>query len=185
MTATLVTRNLRFLLWNGGSKRKQWANHLADWLGGDVSRAVQLLQGRILPNAIELHRLADHTGRTQEDILFANLVAEVSILGENLRYLIDGPKRGRKKALAEALGIKPITLSRWLAGKQIPARKHLLAMQAYFGLPAGTDLETLPLFLELSPVGGLEQREWLHRQIDGLDEETLRQLFPALEKLLR
>ncbi len=58
-------------------------------------------------------------------------------------------------------------------------------IKVYFGLPTAVDLETIPLFLELSPVGSYEQRAWLRQRIEELDDETLRVLFPALEKLLR
>jgi hypothetical protein len=47
------------------------------------------------------------------------------------------------------------------------------------------DLETDPLFLELSPVGSYAQRAWLRQRVDELDDEVLRVLFPALERLLR
>jgi hypothetical protein len=39
--------------------------------------------------------------------------------------------------------------------------------------------------LELSPVGSYAQRAWLRQRIDELDDEALRVLFPALERLLR
>ena len=181
----MVTRNLRFLLWRGGISREQWATQLAGWTGSDSQRGTALLQGRTLPVPAELDQLANSTGRDAGEIQFGDLTAEVSILEENLRYLVEAPKRGQKKVLAEHLAISQVTLSRWFAGKQQPTRKYLNEIKVYFGLPASVDLETDPLFLELSPVGSYAQRSWLRQRIDELDDETLRVLFPALERLLR
>jgi len=184
-TLPVVTCNLRFLLWRAGIAREQWATQLAGWIGGDPQRGTALLQGRTLPVPAELDQLASSTGRDAGEIQFGDFTAEISILEENLRYLVEAPKRGQKKVLAEHLAISQVTFSRWLAGKQQPARKYLAAIRKYFGLPASIDLENDPLFLELSPVGSYEQRAWLRQRVDELDDETLRVLFPALERLLR
>jgi hypothetical protein len=47
------------------------------------------------------------------------------------------------------------------------------------------DLERDPLFLSPYPLTERDQRRWLREQIDRLDAETLRVLFPAFKRLLR
>jgi transcriptional regulator with XRE-family HTH domain len=180
---TDLARNLRYLLWRKGIPREKWVNRFSNWLNCDTQRSRALLTGTPLTPP-ELSRLAEEIGCSEEEIQFGNPLAEVSVLHENLKYLVEAPKRGQKKELADYLGIRPGSLSRWLSGKQQPTHKHLQKIQAFFGLPPHLDLARDPLFLSLSPLSTVEQRDWLHQQIDALDAETLRQLFPALERLL-
>ena len=177
------TRNLRYQLWQRKVAREHWAFQLMEWLACSECRAWELLHG-IPPNQEELLKLSEWTEQTEEQLQSVNLDGQSAVLAENLRYLLEAPKRGGKKALAAELGVKQGTLSCWLRGRR-PECRHQEAIKRYFGLPATVDLETVPLFLELSPVGSLEQREWLRQRISELDEATLRVLFPALEKLLR
>lgn len=177
------TRNLRYQLWRRGITRERWALQLIEWLDCGERRAWQLLRGD-LPVQEELRRLAERMELTEEALQFGNLAGHVQILTENLRYLLDAPKRGGKKVLAAELGVQQASISRWLRGGR-PEPRHQAAIRKYFGLPASIDLENDPLFLELSPVGSYEQRAWLRQHVDELDDETLRVLFPALERLLR
>lgn len=177
------TRNLRYQLWRRDIARERWALQLIEWLDCSERRAWQLLRGD-LPDQKELRRIAERMGLTAEVLQSGNLTERVQILTENLRYLLDAPKRGGKKVLAEELDVQQASISRWLRGGR-PEPRHQVAIKKYFGLPASVDLETDPLFLELSPVGGYEQRAWLRQRVDELDDETLRVLFPALERLLR
>ncbi len=177
-------RNLRYQLWREGTNREHWVAHLAGWLNCSERRALELLIGKT-PNSEELQTLVQQTGIMEEQFHFNDLTKQITILAENLNYLVTAPKRGGKKELAHHLNIRPGTLSRWLAGKQRPNPKYQEMIKAYFGLPTAVDLETIPLFLELSPVGSYEQRAWLRQCVDELDDEALRVLFPALEKLLR
>jgi transcriptional regulator with XRE-family HTH domain len=180
---TDLARNLRYLLWRKGIPREKWVNRFSNWLNCDTQRSRALLTGTPLTPQ-ELDRLAEDLGCAEEELQFGNPLAEVSVLQENLKYLMEATKRGQKKELADYLGIRPGSLSRWLSGKQQPNRKHLQKIQSFFGLPSHFDLAQDPLFLSLSPLSAVEQREWLHQRIDLLDVETLRQLFPALERLL-
>jgi transcriptional regulator with XRE-family HTH domain len=178
-----IVRNLRHQLWLRKVAREQWALQLTKWLDCSEWRAWELLRG-VPPSLEEMRKLAEQTGLTEEQLQSSEQGGQPSILAENLSYLLDAPKRGGKKVLAAELGVQQGTISRWMAGGR-PESRYQEAIKEYFGLPSTVDLETFPLFLELSPVGSREQREWLHRHVDELDTETLRLLFPALEKLLR
>lgn len=177
------TRNLRYQLWRRGVAREQWVLQLTEWLDCGERRAWQLLRGD-QPHQEELRHLAERMKMKEETLQSDELVEQVQVLTENLRCLLDAPKRGGKKVLAEELGVQQASISRWLRGGR-PEPRHQAAIKKYFGLPANVDLETDPLFLELSPVGSYAQRAWLRQHADELDEETLRVLFPALERLLR
>lgn len=176
--------NLRYLLWRRKVDKRDWAAQLAAWAGCDLQRAEVILRGTRLTTD-ELSHLAESTGISEEDLQYQDLLSKVDILKENLAYLIGGPPRGKKKELAEYLQVRPGTLSRWLSGKQRPTPKYLRQIQAYFGIPSELDLTTRPLFLCLSPVGEVKQREWLHHQINQLDAKILQEIFPALERLFR
>ena len=178
-----ITYNLRYQLWHRKIARELWALQLTKWVDCSERRAWELLRG-VPPSPEELSQLVEQTGLTEEQLQSTEQDGQLSILAENLRCLLDAPKRGGKKVLAAKLGVQQGTISNWLNGRR-PEPRHQEALKKHFGLPSTIDLETFPLFLELSPVGVREQREWLQMHVNDLDEETLRLLFPALERLLR
>jgi len=121
--------------------------------------------------------------RSPDDLPFVDLSADLDVLAENLRFLIDGLEHGKKGDLAAYMGVNRGTLSAWLGGKR-PKDQNLQKICDYFGLPASIDLSRDALFLSLYPVSEIEQRAWLHQQVDDLPGDALRELFPALRKLL-
>jgi transcriptional regulator with XRE-family HTH domain len=175
--------NLRYLLWKAGKPKDRWPTELATWLGCDAHRALALLRGEP-PSAGDLRTLAARTGIPEDDLPFVDLTANLDVLGENLRFLIDGLEHGKKGELAGYMGVNRGTLSSWL-GKKRPKEANLQKLRDYFGLPTNIDLRRDPLFLRLHPVGEMEQRAWLHQRVDELPGDELRELFPALRKLLK
>jgi len=105
-------------------------------------------------------------------------------LRQNLRRLVGSLGSGGQKRLAQDLGFDPTTVSRWYRGKHRPNPANLDKLRSYFGLPEGTDLRTEPIYASTAPVGEAEQKAWLHERINRLDADALRDLFPALERLL-
>ena len=180
----VLATNLAFELWRRQVARERWIQYLAAWLGCHTNRALALLQGAT-PSSDEIQRLVDVTDYPEEELRYVDFTQRVSILRENLCYLVDIPKKGVKKELSDSLDIQPATLSRWLAGKQRPAQKYREVIKAHFGVSTQIDLERDPLFLSIYPLHEAGQRTWLHDRINAMDAETLRELFPALEKLLR
>jgi transcriptional regulator with XRE-family HTH domain len=180
-----VAENLRYLLWSHRIPREQWAQVLAAWGELAPARAKELLKAA-QPTAAELRSIGRATDRRDEELQFGQLLESdrVDVLRENLRYLFSGLERGQKMKLAEALGVHQTTLSRWPSGRQSLRESKLKTLARFFGLDPEIDLRSEPIFLSSVPVGDRERRTLLHERIEGLDAETLRQLFPAFLRLL-
>jgi transcriptional regulator with XRE-family HTH domain len=175
--------NLRYMLWREGVERDSWSEQLATWAHCSVRRAEELLHGAPLYEG-EQTALAGSLGISEEELQFASGAHEEDVLLNNLRFLINGLGHGQKKGLAAALNVHPTSISRWCSGEQQPTKNHLNGLIRYFGLPAGTDLQADMVFLSTSPVGDWRKKLWLRQRIERMDSETLRLLFPGLERML-
>jgi transcriptional regulator with XRE-family HTH domain len=180
------SENLRYLLWADHPERERWPAIIRSWLGLDESRIVAILLGDPLSHA-ELQLLAETVGRAQEELQFSRLAPQErapSVLRENLRYLVEtaGEKR---KDIAAAIGVHRTTIPDWLRGEGEPTPAHTAKICRHFALSPDIDLETDPIFLSWLPVSDAQRRAWMVRQIGQIRPETLRDLFPALERLLR
>ena len=177
--------NLRYLLWRREEPRQDWARslhaHLPRW---SVERVRAVLSDGT-QDYRELQELAGALGITEEDLTHADLLAEstVYVLRENLCYLAASLARGGKSELAMFLGKDATTISRWLRGDSRPSTDALAQLLDFFGLPARIDLNSQPVFLNMEPISAIERREWLHRQIDTMSGEEIRDLFPALKRI--
>lgn len=180
-----MAANLRVLLWKKGVDRRKWLEQVAAWIGGDTRRAVDILRGAKVRRD-EQDRLAKGLGISAKDLAGKNLLKEhdIDVLLENLRHLINGLERGKKKAFAAAIGVHQTTVSGWLSGKSRPENRNLIAVCRYFGLSAGTDLEDEPLFLSPLPLGESQRKRWLHERIDGMDAAALQDIFSLLARML-
>ena len=185
-----VSKNTRFLMWRRGVPREEWATWLERRVGWRPSLIVRLVHDDVEDSRLgeaevaELSTLFGMNGEEQE-IRYRDLATEHGeVLHENLTYLINSLERGGKKSLAEAVGIDPTTISRWLNGSFAPHKTTLQALSSYFGLPPGTDLEADPMFLSAEPMAQSEQRRWLKERMDQLSTEEFRQLYPALRRML-
>ena len=182
-----LKRNIRYLLWKGGAERKEWPSRLIGWLGCSLPRAEELLEGEGGElTAKEKKALANVTGLSPDD-LSADLLERqgVNILVENIRHLINGLPHGQKKEFAASLGVDATTVSRWLGGAQRPTKKKLGEMGKYFGLPPGTDLDFEPIFLRTEPISESQMKNWISERIQQVDGKSLREIFPALMRLLK
>lgn len=181
-----TSTNLRFLLWKRNPDRRTWPDLAAEWVECDTPRAEELVRGDRLRKD-EISRLAKYAGVSARDLVRENLLSnakDVDILRENLLCLVDGLERGEKRTFAAAVGVHQTTVPAWLSGKQRAERTNVYAVVKYFRLPAGTDLETEPLFLSPLPASEVSRKRWLKEKIDELDAARLQDLFPALAKLL-
>ncbi len=180
-----IVLNLRFLLWREGVTRANWPDHLITHLGYERCRAEELLRGT-LPRTEERDRIADFFGVSREVLETVNLVeqeAGLNVVGENLRRLIGGLDYGDRKRLAEAIGVRPVTISRWQRD-QPPSEKNLGKLCRYFRLPNVEYLREEPIFLSPAPITTTEQRAWIREQANRLDAVALQSLFPALERVM-
>ena len=182
-----LKRNIRYLLWKGGAERQDWSSRLVGWLGCSLPRAEELLEGEGKElTAKEKKALANVTGLSPEDFS-ADLLEKqgVNVLVENIRYLINGLPHGQKKEFAASLGVDVTTVSRWLGGAQRPTKKKLEEIGKDFGLPPGTDLDSEPIFLWTEPISESQMKSWITDIIQQTDVKTLREIFPALRRLLK
>jgi len=182
-----LARNIRYLLWKEGADRKDWQSKLAEWLGCSLQRAEELLEGN--GNALtpkEKKTLEKAMGLAPEG-LSGDLLEkhDGDILVENIRHLIDGLPHGQKKEFAAKLGVDVTTVSRWIGGAQHPTKKKLEEIGKYFGLPPGTDLDSEAIFLWTEPISESQMKSWVTERIQQADGKTLREVFPALRKLLK
>ena len=182
-----AAKNISYLLWKEGEERKNWETRLSVWLGCSLERAVDLLEGDgEALTAKEGEILAQKTGikigELSGDLL---AVHGVDVLTENIRHLIDTLPHGQKKKFAAKLGIDVTTVSRWLNGAQRPTRTKLKQICNYFGLPPESNMEAEAVFLWTGPIGERQMKDWISERVEQLDGKTLREIFPALRKLLK
>ncbi len=179
--------NIRYLLWKEGANRKDWPSKLGKWLGCPLPRAEDLLKGEGEDLTLkEKKALEKATGLAPEELSRDLLEKyDVDILVENIRHIIDGLPHGQKKEFAAKLGVDVTTVSRWIGGAQRPTKKKLEEIGKYFGLPPGTNLDSEAIFLWTEPVSETQMKNWLMEQIQQIDGKTLREVFPALRRLLK
>jgi transcriptional regulator with XRE-family HTH domain len=183
-----VSINTRYLLWSRQIARAEWQT----WLTIRTSLPSDLLRRLVrdtLPDADlssdYLRSIAEALDMDEENLRFADLPRDrCHVLAENLRFLFQSLGHGGKKVLAGKLGIDPTTVSRWLSGSYEPQPASLRQLVSEFGLPSETDLLEDPIFLSVEPISEKERRQWLNAQINELPPEELKDLFPALRRLL-
>ena len=160
---------------------------MAEWMGCPLRRAEDLLEGHgETLTAKEKKALVNAKGFSLEDLSGDLLEKQgVDILAENIRYLINGLPHGQKKEFAAKLGVDVTTVSRWLGGAQRPTKKKLEEIGRYFSLPPGTDLDSEPIFLWTEPISESQMKSWITENIQQMDLKTLREIFPALRRLLK
>lgn len=183
-----LSQNLKYLLLEKGIKRSDWIEKLAISLQCDQGKAQAILEGQTDSlNQDETEALVRFGGMDFEKLASENLLeaSKVDIFALNLSFLLERLPHGKKKHLAESLGVDQTTISRWGNGTQRPTKKKIRALADYFNLPKTIDLEKEPIFLSTMPVGEAETKQWLKERIDALDRETLRELVPALIMLLK
>ena len=185
-----ISNNLRLTLWRQGVPRAEWVGWVAARceLRPDLVRAV--VEGNASDDQVgdaECSQLARAIGMTSEaeTLRFADMVAaECDVLRENLAYLMNALGHGGKKALAAKFSVDPTTISRWLNGTSQPSEATLRQLATHFGVPAGTNLRSDPVFLSLDPVALSERRQWLVSRLESLPADELRDLYPALRRML-
>lgn len=182
-----VGRNIRYLLWKEGVECKDWPSRLAEWMGCPLRRAEDLLEGHgETLTQKEKKAIANAAGLAPEDHS-GNLLEKhgVDILVENTRHLINGLPHGKKKEFAAKLGVDVTTVSRWISGAQRPTKKKVQEIGKYFGLPPETDLDSDAIFLWTEPISESQMKIWVMEKIQEMDQKAVREIFPALRRLLK
>ena len=183
-----LSQNLKYLLLEKGIKRSARNETLAASLHCDQRRAQAILEGQADNlSQDEMAALVHFSGMDFEKLASENLIEtkQADLFSLNLSFLLERLPHGKKKHLAESLGVDQTTISRWGNGTQRPTKQKITALADYFSLPKTIDLEKEPIFLSTMPIGEAETKQWLKERIDALDRETLRELVPALIMLLK
>ena len=182
-----LKRNIRYLLWKEGADRKDWPSKLAEWLRCPLQRAEDLLEGGGEDLTSKEKKALEKATRLAPGELSGDLLEkhDGDVLVENIRHLINGLPHGQKKEFASKLRVDVTTVSRWIGGAQRPTKKKLEEIGKYFGLPPGTALDSEVIFLWTEPVSETQMKNWLMEQIQQIDGKTLREVFPALRRLLK
>lgn len=184
-----ISVNVRYLLRRAGVPVSEWASWLAVQASLELQTAKLLVTGQLSDVQVsdnDLRKIGDafELG-DQENLRFQGFAFEgCDVLRENLLFLMGSLGHGGKKSLALELHVDPTTISRWLNGSFEPQASTLHQMVLYFGLPPTTNLCEDPIFLSQEPVSARDRRKWLHHRIDTLTVEELRELYPALRRLL-
>lgn len=185
-----VSVNVRYLLHRNDVPRSEWTSWLARRASLDPQTAKSLVRGLLADEQVSDNDLRKIGGAFElayetENLRFQGFAyAGHNVLRENLRFLLGSLGHGGKKSLAGELNVDPTTISRWLNGSFEPQPSTLRHIVSYFGLPPITDLHEDPIFLSTEPVSMTDRRSWLRRRIDALPTEEIRELYPALRRLL-
>jgi hypothetical protein len=183
-----TTENLCYLLWREEVNREEWVSQMATWARCSPRRALSLLIDGTLQSAEQENIAAEVKNVTAEEIQYVRLVERdsVDIRRENVCYLTDTRQhRVKMKDVADSIGVKNFTLTRWKNEEQMPSPSNLRELCRFYGLSRDVDPESDPIFLLPLPIGDTRRREWLYDRIKDLESTTLQDLFPALERLLR
>ncbi len=184
--------NLCWLCWNDRSEGRKsnpvtWGGKVAGWLGApdDLARAESLLGDQSLATADEITKLSAVHAIEEQDLGFSRLSDAVrdDFPRLNLQRLLESIQPKTKAQLAEELGVHPSAFSRWMRG-QTPDRSARKALRDYFGLRGEIDLIEEPLFLSYLPLTHGERVNWVRARVGEVSPIQLREMFPALSKLL-
>jgi|GEM_PF-1083438 len=183
------TLNLRWILKLRGARPDDWAKELVGLTRKRIgfSRAVTLLSGAE-PLPEEVNVLIDMTDFDREELITAPIYTrEQSLLGQNIRHLVEAIPHGQGKEAAGKIGITEGQLSRWKKWKEErkPHRTNLRKLLKFHGMDPDIDLEEVPVFLSMEPLSGYAQKEWVSTKVNEMPASEVAKIYPALKKLFR
>jgi hypothetical protein len=201
MSSQHFSINLCFLLWQQKVNREEWVPSLAKWMECDKLRVQEILGGDS-PSQQELNSLMstqNYDPDFVQKLQFVSLLEEkqtiesqdpkgFKIFSENISFLLETLNDIENSKVSEnskALGISVTTFHRWRKKEQSPTGEKLERLKKYFMIRDDVDLVTKPIFLDLKPIGAIQQRKWLIERINKMDAKQVQELFPALERILK
>ncbi len=181
--------NIRYLCWQANPDRSTWPVLLARWLELDeheLGAAIAMLNGLCEPTPAQIDKLAMQLALDPQELIFGSLASrgdENEVLKQNVIRLLDGRGDLSQGQLADQIGVAAATVTRWRKGVA-PDKHAKKELVKYFGLRSIDELETRPIFLSYLPVTHAERVAWIQEHIHRLGQQRLRELFPALMRLL-
>ncbi len=178
--------NVRYLAWKEEPDPTKWASLLRKKASFSEKRASAVIAGEKLTDA-ERASLAEAFNVEIEVMITTALfgLSEKEIRMENIKYLFRELPQGNQKKIAQILEIREETVSRWVTGKNPPSTTNARRLLEAIGIDPSADVNQVPFFLSLSPMGQLAQKRWLIERIEKISPVELSKLFPALEKIFR
>jgi transcriptional regulator with XRE-family HTH domain len=121
----------------------------------------------------------------EHEFVYGNLpIADgINFVAKNLERLTSNASGQTKIEFGREIGVSPVTISRWIAGTQVPDLKARRMIALIFGLRDESDLGTIPIFLSFLPVTYGEQVSWINASMQEMIPAELRELFPALYRI--
>jgi transcriptional regulator with XRE-family HTH domain len=185
--------NLRYEVWSRRgelavdlSTPEGWQRGVLRLTGWAPARCREVVMGASLAEE-ELAHLESCFGWAEDQRMARLVEADPRLLAANIDYLVsralpaDG---GRRADLARDLGVHRSQIGRWCNGASVPSQENLDRLKARFGLGDSVDLRTEPLFLHVRPVTLSQRKQRLLRRLESIPFDELREVLPALEKLL-
>jgi transcriptional regulator with XRE-family HTH domain len=182
-----ITKNIRYLLWLKDHDYTKWPGLIKKALGPAKDDHIEKLLAGTEPTPDELGRICDRFGAEQDVLRNDGFICPdpKDMVKKNMVYLMGELPHGSQKDLTSLLKMRKETVSRWATGKVAPTKCHRRELLRFVGVPEHIDIEKVPLFLSIEPLGIFQQRAWIRGRLDALGAEELAQFFPALEKLLK
>ena len=109
----IIAENLTYLLWSRKIDPNEWDEHLASWANCTPERAKSILSGDPVSGQEQRSISSSVEGVTEEQIQYERLLKEEEILQNNLDFLLGSLEHGEQKELANKMGIRDFTISRF------------------------------------------------------------------------
>lgn len=106
---------------------------------------------------------------------------EEKIFRKNLNYIFDILARGKQRELARFLGVHESTITNWKSGIQKPSKDQCDRILYHLKLDEDIDLRKDLLVLPILPS---EQREWVMKKVQQLEDKEISKVFPRLVQAL-
>jgi hypothetical protein len=182
-----VDVNLRYLCWKIEKDRSRWPAMVGKWIGekGGADVAVAVLSGYRSLSQSEIGSVINALDLDEHEFVYGNLpIADgINFVAKNLERLTSNASGQTKIEFGREIGVSPVTISRWIAGTQVPDLKARRMIALIFGLRDESDLGTIPIFLSFLPVTYGEQVSWINASMQEMIPAELRELFPALYRI--
>lgn len=194
-----LPQNIKALLWLGNRNNSslpypEYVRKISDECILQYSTFMEIIQGTRYPTAQELlsivkvlRKLGYDLEAIETKLLFPDLseTAEEELMDLNIQYLIHSIPYGQQRHFVESIGMNPSTLSRWKKQKTKPDTYAKEQIANYFGFQSPKELMLSFLFLGIEPFTDAHKKIYCQNQIDQMDNEAFREIYPALSKLLK
>ena len=195
----IFIQNLKTLLWLGNRNflnrsYQDYIRQVALSCSMEYDTFMKIVQGNYCPNPQELSQIIEALAILGYDLegietkqLFPRLkdTAGPELLDLSIQHLILSIPTGQQGKFAKAIGVNQSTLCRWKQRKTRPDTYAKRQIANYFGFESQDEIMLSFIFLGLEPFTDAHKKLYCQNQIDLMDTEAFRKIYPALVKLLK